>query len=314
MARSIPNYGRIRDDEAVAVVRSALGERATIRAFGAPDGEPLKGYAERQIARGNLGVFTHLAGLAFESQLRPPFAQRRGVCVGCGTARAIEDSWLMAIAQKGRRGRPVRIDAATIYAGCRTQRDLGNGRFGKNQDGAIGSEAAKWVHDHGAIEQRKVGNHDLRGLNEKLAVTWGAPRVGVPAEVLAAGKDIWINCCYCETAAEMLDCAYAGFALQWCDDKTFSDKTKQGYSRLTQSASHCTELLSAGVALNGRDRWIGGHQSWGPEMPAGPDVLKYADGTVQLRQGMCAVPLAEFDRRLSYGAEAWAFQVLRGWR
>lgn len=307
---STPNFGWIRDDAAVAEVRSRLGKRADIEAFTGPDKEPLKGYAQRQIQRGNLGVFPHLA--AMERGFNYAYRQQRGVCVGCGTARAIEDSWLFSVVYKQVYGRVVRVDVASIYAGSRTQRDLGNGRLG-NGDGSVGAWAAKWVHDWGALEQREVAGYDLRGLNEKLAVQWGRPGAGVPRKVLDEIGEIEIRCLFCRTPEDILDAAYAGFGIAYCDRFTFGTKDKSGVSRLTRPASHCTELIGACVSTSG-EPLIGGQQSWGDGSPPGPRTLRYKGGTVQLRKGMCFVPLSEFAEGLEDGAEAWAFQVVTGWR
>lgn len=312
MANSTPNFGRVRDDQAVADVLSSFGDKAYGSAIMAPDGEPLKGYAKRQIARGNHGVFPHLSGQVFGPNWNYAYQQSRGVCVGCGTARAIEDSWIHAIAQKGVYGRPVRVDVASIYAGSRTQRDLGNGRLG-NSDGSVGSWAAKWAHDWGALEQQKVGSTDLRGLNEKAAVAWGKRGAGVPRSVIDAIGDIEIACFFCKTPDDMLDAAYAGFGIAYCDDYTFGAKNQDGISKLSQPAAHCTELLGGAVSRGG-EPMIGGQQSWGNNKPGGPRTLTYRDGTVPLRPGMCFVPIGEFAEGLKHGAEAWAFQVLTGWR
>lgn len=303
------NYGWIRNDEAVAAVRAVLGTGSGVRTASR---ENLKGYARRQIDRGNSGVFPHLAELSFVAKLTEPYRQQRGVCVGCGTATAIQFSWLQSLAQKGVYGRPVKVDAASIYAGSRTQSDLGNNRIGRD-DGSNGAWAAKWVHDHGAIEQQKVGSVDLRGLNESAAVKWGAPGSRVPEAVLDLGDNIVVNCFFADTAEKMFDCAYAGFGMAWCDDFTFGPKDKNGVSRLKEPASHCMALMG-GCVTTGGGELIGGQQSWGPNEPSGPKVLKYRDGEVPLRGGMCFVPLEDFAKRLTRGAECWAFQVVEGWR
>lgn len=311
MAQSAPNYGWLRDDQAVEDVCTSLGGGVYGAGVSVGD-DPLQGYARRQIGRGNHGVFPHLSGLSYSTKFDYAYLQQRGVCVGCGTARAIEDSWIHSIAQKGRYGRPVRVDVATIYAGSRTQSDLGNGRLG-NSDGSVGAWAAKWVHDWGALEQKQVGSFDLRGLNESLAVRWGRRGEGVPRRVLDAIGDITITCFFCRSAEALLDAAYAGFGIAFCHNFTFGTKNADGVSRLSQRASHCTELLGAAVSAGG-EPLIGGQQSWGNNRPGGPRQLRYRDGVVRLRPGMCFVPLGDFDKALRNGAEAWAFQVVEGWR
>lgn len=297
--------GWIRDDDAVEAVTESLGFASSA----AVNGEPLRGYASRQISAGNTGVFPHLAVLQFRDKFLQAYSQRRGVCVGCGTARAIEDSHCFSIAARGSFGRFAEVDVATIYAGSRTQRDLGNGRL--DGDGSVGAWAAKWVHDHGAVESGKVAGYDLTDLNEKLAVEWGAS--GVPKAVLKAAQGIEINCFRCASARDIADCAFAGFGMAFCWDYTFSAKNSDGVSKLNVPASHCTELLG-GAVTKGGNVLIGGQQSWGQNAPAGPKVLKYAGGQVALRNGMCFVPLGDFDKALRNGAECWAFHVVTGWR
>lgn len=303
--------GWIRNDSAVEDVIRSLGSGVYGQNVQV-DGEPLAGYASRQIGRGNHGVFTHLSGLSFGPKFRPAYRQTRGVCVGCATARAIEDSWLHAISQKAVYGRPVRVDVASIYAGARTEPNLGNGRLGQ-EDGCVVAWAAKWVHDWGAVEQDQIGPFDLTGLNEKLAVFWGRPGSGVPKEVKQRASGIRIRCFYCRSGQNMLDAAYAGFALAFGWKYTFGDKNASGISRLNRPASHATELLGACVTPKG-DPLIGGQQSWGQTLPKGPTILKYRDGEVQMRPGMCFVPMEDFDKALRSGAECWAFQVEKGWR
>jgi hypothetical protein len=310
----IPNYGWIRDDDAVAEIVGRLGVEDSIdpeqRVFS--DGESLLGYAKRQIERGNHGVFPHLSELAFRQGFTPAYRQTRGVCVGCGTARAIEDTWTHAIVQRGRYGRPVRVDVATIYAGSRTQRDLGNSRL--SGDGSVGAWAAKWVHDWGAAEQRKYGKYDLTGLAETLAVQWGRQGGGVPRAVLDSMPAVVIACYYCRTADQVYDALYAGFGVAYCDSRTFGAKDADGVSRLSEPASHCVELIGACVSRRGTPL-VGGQQSWGQRSPSGPSVLRYRDGEVNLRPGMCFVPLSDIAKGLeSRGAEAWAFEVQEGWR
>lgn len=305
--------GWIRDDDAVAEVRAELGNGDGIDLARGSVREPLLGYSRGQVDRGNSGVFPHLAELSFRKKFTAPYAQNRGVCVGCGTATAIEMSWLFALAHRGQFGRAVRVDAASIYAGSRTQRDLGNNRLGRG-DGSVGAWAAKWVHDHGAIEQTEVGGVDLRGLNESAAVNWGAPGKGVPEAVLSLGDGIRINCFFADTAQKIFDCAYAGFGMAWCDDFTFGPKNGQGISRMNQRASHCTALFGGAISEGGSEL-VGGQQSWGVHHPQGPNTLRYKGGQVPLRQGMCFVPLDDLDKRLRSGAaECWAFQVIEGWR
>src|SRR5690606_31393411 len=266
--------GWVRDDAAV--------DAATI-AISADSGEScvvghrpaLRGFAQSRINRGETGVFTWLAERKLFGAFKKAFYQRRGTCVGQGTARAVQDSWYHALSELGEVGRKAEVSVEAIYGGARVQ--IGGGRL--SGDGAVGAWAAQYVHKYGAPARGIYGSYDLTKPREDLAVKWGARGNGVPSEVLEAGKRIKIRCFRCMTADDIFDAAWAGCGLAFCGGYTYGPKDRNGMSRMNAPANHCTEMLGAFITTSG-DRGVGGQQSWGPGRPSGPSVLRYKGGSV----------------------------------
>jgi len=265
---------------------------------------PLKGYANRQIAKGQTGVFPHLAEKKLFGRLLAAFHQRRGTCVGQGTTRAIQDSLFYQIANRGMVSDVVELVVAYIYAGSRVQ--IGGGRI--SGDGSIGAWAAKFASLYGILARREYDRYDLSKPREDLAVNWGAPGRGVPSELLEIGKQIDVRAYRCTTQDDIVDAAWAGFGLAFCGNRTYGSKNKHGISRLSQSANHCTEAVGACIGTSG-GILIGGQQSWGQNSPSGTNTLTYKGGQVELRAGMCFVPVEDYWNQVRNSGEMWAFQV-----
>jgi hypothetical protein len=269
-----------------------------------------KGTANKKIAAGVTGVFPHLSERKFFGKFKPSFIQYRGTCVGQGTARAVQDSYYHQLDIRGLVGRLVDIAVAPIYAGARIA--IGRGRI--SGDGAVGAWAAKYIHDYKLVARQIVGNYNLLQQNgdENYAVSWGKSGAGVPRTVVEAGEAT-CRVFRCTTQDDIADAAWAGFALQFCGNRTYSAKDKNGVSRLNKPTNHCTEAVGACLSTGGQVL-IGGQQSWGDDAIAGPEILRYKGGEVDLRAGMTFVPLEDYYKTMKSSGEMWAIQVVDSFR
>lgn len=297
--KSTPPTGWIQDPAEVDATTVSMGGDSVL--FGNSE---FNGYAQRQMDKGQTGVFPHLAEKTLFGRLLPAFHQRRGTCVGQGTTRAIQDSWFHSLVTRGVIGRPVELVVAYIYAGSRVQ--IGGGRI--SGDGSIGAWAAKFASLYGALERKVHGQYDLSKPREDLSVSWGAPGRGVPSELIEIGKRIDIRAFRCTSERNIVDAAWAGFGLAFCGNRTYGPKNKDGISRLSQGANHCTEAVGACLSSGG-NVLIGGQQSWGQNSPSGTNQLRYKGGVVPLRAGMCFVPVEDYWNQVRGSGEMWAFQV-----
>lgn len=307
--------GWIRDDDAVDAVTIAMnashgGSIEVSRASApAPDGEPLRGFARRQIARGIVGVFPWMSAIRLYGDLLPSWDQARGTCVMQGVGRMAEDAWHDAIVARGEVGRPVRIACEPIYGLGRVQ--IGQGRLGTG-DGLVVGWAIQALHRYGLVARAKYGVIDLTQPNEALAVQWGMPGQGCPPALITAGQSIKIRAFRCLSGEDVADLAWARIPMAYGWTHTYSDKNADGVSRLSLPANHCTEALGGCVSASG-EILIGGQQSWRQSgLPRGPNQARYKGGTIRLREGMCLFPLDDADRAIRAGAEWWGIQFERG--
>lgn len=264
------------------------------------------GAHKRMIASGVTGVFPHLAERKLFGKFKPSFTQRRGTCVGQGTARALQDSYYNSLLTRGLIGRKVDIAVAPIYGGGRVE--IGKGTI--SGDGLVGGWAARYVFQRKVVARQKVGRYDLSQQNgdESYAVSWGARGVGVPKEVQDAGE-VTAICFRCTTLEDIADAAFLGFGLSNCGRRTYGPKDRNGVSRLSSPSNHCTEAVGAALTPN-NEILIGGQQSWGDDAIPGPNVLTYKGGKVDLRGGMCFVPIEDYYSNMKNNGEIWAFQFI----
>lgn len=314
MSFDLQNAGWIRDDDAVDAVTIALSadvghsiEVSKSLAM-APDGEPLKGFAQRQIARGVTGVFPWEAEKKLLGNYGKSWDQRRGTCVGQGSGRGAQDAWYVALADRGEVGRVVEIAWEVIYMLARVQ--IGKGRV--RGDGAVVGWAIQAMHDYGLCPRGPHGRYDLTRNNEQLACALAVAGRGAPQELIDASKGVEISALRCMSGDDVADCAFAKHIIIKGYSYTYADKDRNGISRLTLPANHCTEDLGAAVSQSG-GILIGGQQSWRASgKPAGPNVVTYKGGTHPLREGMCMVPVEDHDRAIRNGGEYWAIQIKHG--
>lgn len=274
--------------------------------FGAarPD---LKGFAAAQYARGIKGKFLFQAERKLYQKFLPAYTQRRGTCVGQGTAKALNNTWYSSIVRLGEIGRVVEFAVAPIYGAGRVE--VGGRRL--RGDGCVGAWAAKAVHLGYAVPEAVYGNYDLRGDDESYAVVFGD--AGVPKEVKAGGDDIKFVCHRLTTAEEIADAIYADCGVAWCTSTLYSNtRGKYGIAGVAGGTAHC-ESMCAAYWTPGGDLVLGVERSWGDSYQRGPTQIEYAGGEIEVPKRFYGARASDVNRGLRGGRdEAWAFQLVTG--
>lgn len=291
------------------------GEGRTV-AFGAAR-PALSGHWQRLVERGVNGVFFNEFEEAVLGATQPAFNQGRGTCVGQGFARALQDAILASVFRQSIM-RPARIAPEFIYPAARN--GIGRGQQGKHlanssaNDGTYGGWAARALVRFGSLERGVYGQYDLSKPNEMLAIRWGDPGPGVPAELYAAAADHKCDAFLCRDVGSIADALGAEHGVAICIPRIAGSRDKNGMSRLSDQGNHCTALSGVFLTPSG-DLGLIYQQSWGNQ-PSGPDILKYAGGEQKLRQGECGIWAEELEvimrRAGQTGAEAWAINLQAG--
>ncbi len=300
-----PNLlGWHRDDDAVAAFCATLDASGTPNSFGA--GKPdLQGHWKRTVASG----LYHVLAQTFERKVfgtwKDPDSQRRGTCVSRGTYRMAQDSLCYELANNLTVGRKATLCFEPIYGGSRVT--IGRGQLG-NSDGSVGAWAAEFLWKYGVIERGIYGGVDLRAANEQLAVLWGNPHAGPPAEILAASKlhPFAVHRVYnTDELADAISCGYFG---AYCSNLIWGDRDANGMSRPESRGGHCEEIC--GVFLTpSKHTAFQRQQSWGL-LPNGPDTLQTASGPIKLRPGSYGAYAGDMQRGLDEGGECWVGKPL----
>lgn len=245
-------------------------------------------------------------------------SQKAGVCVSCGTARAATDSYWTALDRGLLIGEPKKIAAAPIYGGSRIQ--IGGGRLGNGQ-GSVGGWAAQWVHDYGLLPEGKVGQYDLTGLAENLALQWGKPGVGVPQDLIAESIT-GVKCHKCDTPEELRDCVAAGFGATLCCSllwqlpyqSPLNKRDENGFCAIIDRGNHCQSVRGVFHTKSGELAFLI-QQSWGNSMPSGPSIIFDCDGLeVELPPGVFAITNDDMKKAIKAGGEIWSIEVDTSWR
>lgn len=304
MSIDLSRLGWIDDPEAVA----ASCERMGTQAYLATARPSIAGAWKRQNRFGFTGTFLWHG----EEELigrQPSFHQTGPTCVSMGTIRAIQDSYYTALVWRSEIASAKQLCTEMTYGGSRNE--VGRGRLGKD-GGSIGAWGAEWVHDYGLVPRGVYGKYDLRKLRDDLAVDWGRPGVGVPAELEALGKSHLVGSCHrCMTVEEIADAVASGYAVAYCSNLIWSDtRNAKGICEVESSGGHCEEICGV-CEVGGRLVFVR-QNSWGNYL-RGPDVLTYDGGTVQLREGSYGAWGDDVARGLRNG-EAWAYGDVQPWR
>jgi hypothetical protein len=263
------------------------------------DAKPgLRGFGEGK------SVLLQEAELKLFGKYLPSWNQARGTCVGQGTGRALQDATFWAIAFGDSIGKPTQLCFETIYAGSRIQ--IGKGWLG-NQDGASGAQAAQYVREYGLLARGVYGSIDLSKPREDLAVTWGAPRHGVPTALLSESATFKAEAAMkCTTVDTVRDAIAAGYGVTACGGMaTHGQRDANGMLAPSPSGGHCQYFCGVFIDFKGRLVFVD-QQSWGTNGPVGGGPWKLHDGReIQPREGACGVFADVVEKYLRTG-EMWA--------
>ncbi len=246
-------------------------------------------------------------------QCRPlvPHFQRAGTCVSRGHHQALQHAYYNALKTGTSLGRPAEIAYEPIYAGSRVY--VGKGRI--RGEGSVGAWAAQWlagVNGVGGFCERGVyGTADLSQDNERWAVANSDAGDRIPPELL---KELQQHTCLSHRLrnnGEIADCIASRIGVARCWDTLFGDRDSNGMSRAASRGAHCQAVIGVFLMRDGRTGFVE-LQSWGPNNPRGPRVLKYAGGEITLPAGCYGVSEDEYLRAQRGHWEAWASQVRRG--
>lgn len=244
-------------------------------------------------AKGVLGVFLWQQGLKF----RPykPHAQRRGTCVGRGAHKALEASYLHTLGNKLAFGKPVEIAWEPAYVGSRII--VGKGQLGSG-DGSCGPWIAEFlagINGVGGFAKRGVyGSADLSQTNENWAVSYSSKNQQMPAELMTELQQHTCSVHSTRSNDQIADAIASYFGVFRCWDTLFGSRDRNGQCVASDTGAHCQAVIGVYVDQDGEDSFVDA-QSWGDNMPSGPDEIVLKDGTrVKLPLGCYGVKEREF--------------------
>ena len=264
----------------------------------------LNGHWERLVDRGSTGVFLWDSEHERLGTVGADY-QRRGTCVGRGTYRAIQQSYVHSITAGTEYGIPVKLAYEPIYIGSREV--IGKGRL--TGDGSVGAWAARWVSEYGVVARAEYDSVDLTKSNESYSVS--QKRLG--ADIIAEGKLHTVAAHRCRTSDEMADAIAGGFGIARCHNVLYGNRDANGESRHKRDGAHCQAIVGVYVRPDGSRGYVE-QQSWGSSNPGGPSTLKTKGGPVALPAGCYGITEKELKSAFSGSrwAEAWAFSVRTG--
>lgn len=238
-----------------------------------------------------------------------PFSQRRGTCVARGTTGAIEDSLFWSVNNGLIISEPHRIAWEPTYIHGRVVSAKNRWRGG---DGMAGANGAQSVHDVGVLRvgaaPELVGDEqwacDLangKGLPDRITALMGRHRIRTfkADDISDLPRAIANGCGVAICMQKMVDNPNGG-----------NNRDADGMCRPKWSGGHCTRLR--GVYKDHRDRLCFVHgQSWGKNIPGGPNMIKTNEGRIKLPPGCCGVFADDIEPLIfqrGAAGEAWAFQ------
>jgi len=224
----------------------------------------LQGHWERLISRGVTGVFLWDTEHERLGVVGADY-QRRGTCVGRGTYRAIQQSYIYSITSGTEYGVPVKLAYEPIYIGSREV--IGGGRL--SGDGSVGAWAARWVSEYGVVARAKYDSVDLTKSNESYSVK--TKRIG--SDVIEEGKRHTVAAHLCRTSDDIADAIAGGFGIARCHSTIYGNRNGNGESSPSRSGAHCQAIVGVYVRPDGSTGYVE-QQSWGSRNPGGPSILK----------------------------------------
>lgn len=309
----VSDPSRVRDS---IFERAQCGDAVMGTTFIARHANELPGTWQSAIDRGTTGIFlrdaeTRLLG----GQHRRPYLQRFGTCVSRGTARGVQTSLDVSIADNLELLKSVEVAFAPIYSLAR--HEVGHDRCGVG-DGAILADAMRAIHDYG-VATTELFRDLTEDEIERLAVKYAAPGVGTPGPWQAACHGHTCVTFWPETLELLYDCIAAGYAVPYAHSYVTGAPNKSGISDLGSFGPHCRCFVGVFIDEHGETQ-LESAESWGrfpAGQPTGADqtmpvdqipciTLRYAGGERRLAPGDVGVKAKRFWEQIQSGGEAWA--------
>ena len=192
-----------------------------------------------------------------------------GCCPGTGWAHTVDASAASQTIVKG--DTFALFSPEVIYAGSRVT--IGKGQI--RGDGSVGAWCREWVSTYGVAPMAKYQSADLTTFDPHRARTWGAPRAGVPADIVAVAKQHPCGgTAQVSTWADVQKSIAQGYAVAVCSDVGFNApngdigvRDANGFIAPRGSWPHCMSI----IGIRGGDK-PGGFilNSWGDDAMKGP--------------------------------------------
>jgi hypothetical protein len=209
-------------------------------------------------------------------------------CVSRGFHQMIQHSYYNSLAAGVAIGDAIEIAYEPIYIGSRVY--VGNSQI--SGEGSSGAWAGQWlsgINGEGGLCQRGVyGGADITLDNERWSVANSNRGGGIPKEMMAECQKHTCRVHRVRKNSEIADTIASRFGAARCWDTLFGDRDANGFSKPSGTGAHCQAIIGVFVMKSGKTGFVE-LNSWGPNMPKGQRVLKYAGGEVTLPVGCYAV-------------------------
>lgn len=287
------NFGWVYDESRIAAATEWLEKAGYTYSFDA-DRPQMRGYWKQQQSRGVTRVLAQDDELKLNGSWRAADHQVRGVCVGKGSSRAIEDVHISRLADGAVVGKYVQIAYEVMYGYCRNRNGWSKTHPWGCQckycpDGMTGTEAAAFYATKGVICRANyaAAGVDLTKPREDLAIQWN--NVGAPEILVAAGGFHKIECHRSMTWDSYADPIAAK---QWghvCLPILFMGTRvdRFGCCESDGNGGHCTECCGIVVLPSGETAFVM-QQSWGTACKY-PVAVQTVNGPIKMRPGSYAV-------------------------
>lgn len=218
-----------------------------------------------------------------------PHFQKSGTCVARGFHMALQHSFYNSIVGGTSIGDgSIEIAYEPIYIGSRVY--TGKSQIGG--EGSSGAWAAQWLSGINGIGGACLRGHyqgvDLTLSNEQWSVANSNRGGGLPSDILAECQKHTCVVHRVRSNKEIADSIASRFGVARCWDTLFGTRDNNGFSKPTGNGAHCQAIVGVFVMKSGKTGFIE-LQSWGPNQPSGPRVLRYAGGEMTLPAGCYAV-------------------------
>ena len=268
------------DAEKIAAAAERVSQAGFQFSFSA-DRPSLSGWWKRQQAKGVHIVAAQQDEMKLNGKFRDPNFQSVGICVECGSERAIEDRHTTMLVNQEIVGVYTRIAGEVMYGYERHQRwgpTQPYGYKGRRNDGIMGADAAAYYTTIGCIARGVYDGIDLTKQQENLAIEWnndGAPPILVEAckfhQIICNSSDTW------DEYADAIAAKYWGWiCLQGVFGMTQVIVGPYGTVEpdcLGPNYGHCTECCGVVTLPNGETGFLI-QQSWSIDGPKYPPTIQ----------------------------------------